>query len=112
MELQLNNIQDGFNELQRKIDEKKQDIISEFERKYKREEQRLMNKERIVSSNQEEIVNIEQIFEELVQYIETSNDAQVLQKIQDITTFLHKSFTDLDTITKNQVMQKSEIFID
>lgn len=71
-----------------------------------------MNKERIVSSNQEEIVNIEQIFEELVQYIETSNDAQVLQKIQDITTFLHKSFTDLDTITKNQVMQKSEIFID
>lgn len=38
MELQLNNIQDGFNELQRKIDEKKQDIISEFERKYKREE--------------------------------------------------------------------------
>lgn len=66
MELQLNNIQDGFNELQRKIDEKKQDIISEFERKYKREEQRLMNKERIVSSNQEEIVNIEQIFEELV----------------------------------------------
>ena len=25
---------------------------------------------------------------------------------------MHKSFTDLDTITKNQVTQKSEIFID
>lgn len=71
-----------------------------------------MNKEKIVSSNQEEIKNIEQIFEELVQYIDQSNDAQILQKIQDITTFLHKSFTDLDAITKNQVTQKSEIFID
>lgn len=112
MELQLNNIQDGFAELQRKIEEKKLDIIAEFERKYKREEQRLMNKEKVINSNQEEINNIEQIFEELVQFIEQSNDAQVLQKIQDITTFLHKSFTDLDIITKNQVTQKGEIFID
>ena len=38
MEIQLNNIEDGFAELQRKIEEKKQDIITEFERKYKREE--------------------------------------------------------------------------
>jgi hypothetical protein len=37
-----------------------------------------MNKEKIVSSNQEEIKNIEQIFEELVQYIDMSNDAQIL----------------------------------
>ena len=29
-----------------------------------------MNKEKIISSNQEEIKNIEQIFEELVQYID------------------------------------------
>ena len=40
-----------------------------------------MNKEKIISSNHEEIKNIEQIFEELVQYIDQSNDAQVLQKI-------------------------------
>jgi len=48
----------------------------------------------------------------LVQFIEISNDAQILQKIQDVTTFLHKSFTDLDLITKNQIAQKSEIFVD
>ena len=41
-----------------------------------------------------------------------SNDPQILQKIQDITTFLHKSFNDLDQITKNQISQKREIFID
>lgn len=112
MELQLNNIQDGFAELQRKLDEKKQDIILEFEKKFKREEQRLMNKEKIINSNQEELQNIEHIFEELVQFIEQSNDGEILQRIQDITTYLHKSFTDLDGITKNQVTQKAEIFID
>ena len=71
-----------------------------------------MNKERIISSNNEEISNIETIFNELVQFMDESNDAQVLQKIQDVTTFLHKSFSDLDAITKNQVSQKGEIFID
>ena len=34
-----------------------------------------MNKEKIVTSNQEEIHNIETIFEELVSFIESSNDA-------------------------------------
>lgn len=81
MEMQLNNIEDGFAELQRKISEKKVEIIQEFERKYKREEQRLMNKERIITSNNEEIGNIETIFNELVQFIDESNDAQILQKI-------------------------------
>ena len=38
METQLNNIEDGFSELVRKIIEKKKEIIAEFERKYKREE--------------------------------------------------------------------------
>lgn len=28
-----------------------------------------------------------------------------------MTTFMHKSFTDLDIITKNQIGQKSEIYI-
>ena len=28
-----------------------------------------------------------------------------------MTAFMHKSFTDLDIITKNQIAQKSEIYI-
>jgi hypothetical protein len=41
------------------------------------------------------------VFEELVNFIDSSKDATILEKISDITTFLHKSFTDLDLITKN-----------
>jgi hypothetical protein len=37
-----------------------------FERKYKREEQRLMNKQELVDANALELKNIEKIFEELV----------------------------------------------
>lgn len=41
-----------------------------------------------------------------------SNDAQILQKISDVTSFLHKSFNDLDIITRNQINQKGEIYIE
>jgi hypothetical protein len=65
----------------------------------------------LVASNFEEINNIQKIFDELLQFIDSNADAKILQKATDMTTFMHKSFTDLDVITKNQIAQKSEIFI-
>ena len=64
-----------------------------------------------INTNLEEIKNIERIFEELLQFIDNNIDSKILQKANDVTTFLHKSFTDLDIITKNQIAQKSEIYI-
>lgn len=55
----------------------------------------------LVASNFEEINNIQKIFDELLQFIDNNADAKILQKATDITTFMHKSFTDLDVITKN-----------
>jgi hypothetical protein len=57
----------------------------------------------LVASNFEEINNIQRIFDELLQFIDNNPDAKILQKATDITTFMHKSFTDLDVITKNQI---------
>ena len=84
----------------------------EFEKKFKKEEQKFISKQNQIRQDTEEIASIELILKELKQFTETNNDAQILQKIHDITTFLHKSFTDLDIITKKQISQKSEIFID
>lgn len=70
-----------------------------------------MTKMSLISSNLEEIKNIERIFQELLQFIDHNIDSKILQKANDVTTFLHKSFTDLDIITKNQIAQKSEIYI-
>ena len=70
-----------------------------------------MTKNSLVDTNSEEIKGIERIFNELLQFINNNADAKILQKASDVTTFLHKSFTDLDIITKNQIAQKSEIYI-
>ncbi len=60
-----------------------------------------MTKVSLINSNLEEIRNIERIFEELLQFIDNNMDPKILQRANDVTTFLHKSFTDLDIITKN-----------
>lgn len=44
-------------------------------------------------------------------FIDNNVDSKILQKANDVTSFLHKSFTDLDIITKNQIAQKSDIYI-
>lgn len=112
MDQQVKNINQGFNDLIRKLEEKKHEIILEFEKKFKKEEQKFISKQNQIRQDTEEIASIELILKELKQFTETNNDAQILQKIHDVTTFLHKSFTDLDIITKKQISQKSEIFID
>lgn len=60
-----------------------------------------MTKTSLTQSNLDEIKNIERIFEELLSFIDVNIDSKILQKANDVTTFLHKSFTDLDIITKN-----------
>ena len=72
-------------------------------RRYKKEEQRFMTKSSLIQSNLDEIKNIERIFEELLSFIDNNIDSKILQKANDVTTFLHKSFTDFDIITKNQI---------
>lgn len=37
-----------------------------------------MNKQELIDANAAELKNIEKIFEELVQFVEVSNDAQIL----------------------------------
>ena len=108
---QMQNIDKGFLELMKKLEDKKQEIMLEFEKRYKKEEQKFMTKTSLVDTNSEEIKGIEKIFNELLQFINNNPDAKILQKASDVTTFLHKSFTDLDIITKNQIAQKSEIYI-
>lgn len=108
---QMQNIDKGFMELMKKLEDKKQEIMLEFEKRYKKEEQKFMTKTSLVDTNSEEIKGIEKIFNELLQFINNNPDAKILQKASDVTTFLHKSFTDLDIITKNQIAQKSEIYI-
>ena len=89
--------------MQKKLEEKKTELKNDFEKRFRAEEQKLITKMTLIATNFEEIQNIQKIFDELLQFIDNSPDAKILQKATDMTTFMHKSFADLDLITKNQI---------
>ena len=64
-----------------------------------------------VVRSDKKILIFEKVFDQLLNFIDSNVDAKILQRANDVTTFMHKSFTDLDIITKNMISQKSEIFI-
>ena len=55
---QIKNIDKGFADLYRKLDEKKMELKGEFDKKFRSEEQRLLTKMSMIASNFEEITNI------------------------------------------------------
>jgi hypothetical protein len=54
----LKNIDKGFADLFAKLEDKKQELKAEFEKKFNGEEQRLATKANFISMNLEEIQNI------------------------------------------------------
>lgn len=60
----------------------------------------------------EEISNIEIIYEELTKFIEKNNDAKILTKINDISSFISKSIEDLEKIARSKTFEKNDMIID
>lgn len=54
----MKNIDRGFSELIKKLEEKKSELKNEFEKRFRSEEQRLLTKMSLVASNFDEIQNI------------------------------------------------------
>lgn len=59
----------------------------------------------------EEISHIERVFVELIEFVDASPDAQVLLKINDVSSFMHKSFVEMEKMTKTELTMKAEIYI-
>jgi hypothetical protein len=51
----------------------------------------------------EEISHIERVFVELIEFVDVSPDALVLVKINDVSSFMHKSFVEMEKMTKNEL---------
>ncbi len=64
------------------------ELKTEFEKKFRAEEQRLMTKMSMIAGNFEEISNIQRIFDELLTFIDHNQDAKILQKATDMTKLL------------------------
>ena len=82
-----------------------------FENQFKHEDQRFVGMQNCLDGYLEEISHIERVFVELIEFVDASPDAQVLLKINDVSQFMHKSFVEMEKMTKNELQQKSEIYI-
>lgn len=58
------------------------------------------------------MANIEIIYEELLKFIERNNDAKILTKISDISSFISKSIEDLEQVAKKKGFDKQDAIID
>lgn len=48
------------------------------------------------------------IYGELQEFVERNTDAKILTKINDISDFMNKSIEDLEQITKNKSIDRTE----
>ena len=48
----------------------------------------------------------------MIKFIEKNNDAKILTKINDISSFISKSIEDLELIAKKKGFDKNETMID
>lgn len=72
------------------------------------EENRVLGKVQTLDQYNEEIGNIEIIYEELTKFIETNIDARILTKISDISSFIAKAIEDLEAIAKAKGFTKGD----
>ena len=108
---QIKNLESGFNDIIKRLTDKKYEITVNFENQYKSEDQRFVGLQNCLDGYLEEISHIERVFVELIEFVDASPEAQVLLKVNDVSQFMHKSFVEMEKMTKNELQQKSEIYI-
>lgn len=79
---------------------------------YKLEDQKFVTLQNTFEDYQHEMSLIEKVFVELIEFVDSSNDAQVLVKFEDIAEFIKRSFDKLEKMASSSLTQKKEIYID
>ncbi len=109
---QIQMVTKSFEEIIKKIDEKKNSIIEEYNNKYFHEIKRFKKIQTCLQSDQSQIERIAHINDELTKNFERFSDAKILKKIEEFTSFLHKSAMDIKRLYKTEISLKAELTID
>ena len=109
--MQLQNIDQGFAALIKRMEEKRDSLKEEFKTKYVTEASAMINKIHTLDQYNNDINNIEIVYEELSKFIYKNTDAKIWAKINDISSFISKSIEDLEKITSAKVFDKADAFI-
>lgn len=71
----------------------------------------MINKMHYLDQYNNDITNIEIVYEELSKFINKNIDAKICAKINDISSFISKSIEDLERIAKSKGFDKNEAYI-
>ena len=109
---QIQIVTKSFEEIIKKIEEKKSSIIDEYNNKYFHEIKRFKKIQSCLQNDQIQIERITHINNELTKNFEKFSDAKILKKIEEFTSFLHKSAMDIKRLYKTEISLKAELAID
>ena len=102
----------SFDEIFKKIEEKKNAIIAEFEVKYEHETKRFDKIQKVIDKNKKEIDALIGIIDEVIWNFDNDSDAKILKKVKEYTDFLQRSGLDIKRLHKNELTLKTELAID
>ena len=102
----------GFFDIQKSLDEKRRSIKIQIENEFLKEHHRFLNKKALVDESFEAIKNIQTIYDRMIAFMDENVDARILDRADDLTTFMFKSITDLDDLKTSMINQKKTIFVD
>ena len=111
-EQQLYYIDYGFDEVIKKLQEKREQLKVDFNQRYQNEETRFAEKMEVLEIYSRDQNSIDAIYEDLQRFIERGSDAKILTKITDISEFVQKSVENLEHISKAKGFEKMDTEID
>ena len=114
---ELNNNQNllvkkSFDEIINKLNQIKQTIIDEFNKKYSLEFKRLEKLQKVLEEDINEIKRTKAVINEILKVFDTSSEVKALKQKKSYDSFLFWCNINIKRIFKNQRNVKSEMFID
>jgi len=86
-------------EIIRAVETRRAEIKEVINKRYLDKIQSFKNMEYETNKKIGDIKAINMIFEKLITFMDSNVDARILQRADDVTNFMHKSFTDLETMS-------------
>jgi len=111
-EKQINIVTKLFQEISDFLEDKRNEIIKEFDSKYSQEFKRFSKLNCLLTNSMNETNKIKKVSEQLEFFVKNHSDATVLKKIDELTKFLHKSYMDIKRLYKTEISLKAELKID
>ena len=78
---------------------KRKALKVEFQTKYQKEINTHASRREVVLAHLSKVHKVDSVFEQMLAFMDSNVDAKILQRADDLTEFLYKSFRDLDQIS-------------